>query len=40
MNLWTAEVNIKQRSVQQSTFSAPKLSYDIFKNSEHFQRKV
>ena len=31
MKLWTAEMNIKQRSVQQSTISAHELSYDLLR---------
>ena len=40
MNLWTAESNIKQRSVQQSTISAPELSYDFLRIRSIFKGKM
>ena len=43
LKVWIYEllpVNIKQRSVQQPTISAHELFFLVFKNDEHFQRKV
>ena len=40
MNLWTAESNIKQRSVQQSTISAHELSYDFLRIRSIFKGKM
>ena len=40
MNLWTVESNIKQRSVQQSTISAPELSYDFLRIRSIFKGKM
>ena len=39
MNLWTADFNIKQGSVQQSTISAHKLSYEFIRIVNIFREK-